>query len=173
MAVPPAVEASHGRWDPCASGTRCGLELCSPSCILLGCAWETDGGLSPVWEEQGTVLYWSPGGARDLGLHLLTTSLSQGTLHSRDSFVEGPLKLPADQSVTHLGFRVTWCGVAQGGEERARDSALSRCRPPVPNPVFRGSPQAVAQAHDSAACLLCLAEYYLGFAMLTCWAGPR
>lgn len=83
MAAPPAVKASDGRWDPCASGTCYGLVLWSQSCILLRCVQETDGGLSPGWEEQGTVLRWRPGRVRDMvyssRLHLLTTRLSQGT----------------------------------------------------------------------------------------------
>lgn len=54
------------------------------------------------------------GGVRDLAyssrLHLLTTSLLQGTPFLRLICSSPPPKFPADQSVTRLGFRVTRYG---------------------------------------------------------------
>lgn len=153
MAVPPAVKAIGGRWDPCASGTCCGLVLWSPICILLGCVWETDGELSPVWEEQGTVLCWSPGGVRDLAyssrLHLLTTSLLQVTPFLR-FICRAPPEVTCRLSVTHLGFRVTWCGYpSRWGRASWRPTAAPSLKPCV---------LSVSSGSDPAAFLLCLVE---------------
>lgn len=62
----------HSLW----SGTL--VPKLHPTWLCMGDRWRA----VSLWEEQGTVLCWSPGGARDLvcsSRHLLTTSLSQGT----------------------------------------------------------------------------------------------
>lgn len=90
----------------------------------------------------------------------------------------GPLKLPADPSVTHTRASESHgVGITHDGGERGGDSVLSNCCPPSPEPhvpsVSSGSdpgkkwPKPV----NSAAFLLCL-EYWLGFVMPICWAGP-
>lgn len=76
-----------------------------------------------MWEERGTVLCWSPGGVRDQAysnrLHLLTTSLLQGTPFLR--FICRPPPPPRSYLQTSLSLALAseshGVDVLQGGEE--------------------------------------------------------
>lgn len=174
MATPPAVKASNGRWDPCASGTCCDLVLWSPSCILLGCVWETDGGLSPGWEEQGTALCWRPGGVRDLvcssRLRLLTIRLSQGNPPFLRFVCRGPPEVTC-RPVCHLpGLQSHMVRVSLKVGESELETVF--CPNAVPSPVpNKPCVPSVSSGSDPDHFLPSYCAWWS--TSLVCWAGPR